>query len=121
MKDKLLFNTQLISKFRSELMGLATIGILMCHAHAYDVVPPFPIDKIFGLGQMGVMLFFFLSGVGLSFSLSKADFSCQSTLKWYRRRFARLLVPYVIITGSAILVEMIDNQSLNGGGCPKSV
>ena len=75
----LLLNSQLISKFRSELMGLATIGILMCHAHPNGVNLPFPLDNIFGLGQMGVMLFFFLSGIGLSFSLGKVELSCKST------------------------------------------
>lgn len=115
MKNFLL-NTQLISKFRSELMGLATIGILMCHAHAYDVSLPFHLDSVLGLGQMGVMLFFFLSGIGLSYSLGNVEFSCKSTLKWYRKRFTRLLIPYLIITGSAILVEMIGNQIFSGGG-----
>lgn len=115
MKNFLL-NTQLISKFRSELMGLATIGILMCHAHPNGVNLPFPLGNIFGLGQMGVMLFFFLSGLGLSYSLGNVEFFCKSTLKWYRKRFTRLLIPYLIITGSVVLVEMIGTQTFSGGG-----
>lgn len=34
-------------------MGIATIGILMCHANAYGVSLPFHLDSVFGLGQGG--------------------------------------------------------------------
>lgn len=47
------FDLSLISKYRSALMGIATIGILMCHANAYGVSLPFHLDSVFGLGQGG--------------------------------------------------------------------
>lgn len=105
MKD---FNLKLLSDYRSELMGIATIGILMCHAHAYDVSLPFGIEKIFGLGQIGVLLFFFLSGMGLSFSLDKCEYSKSRIIKWYKKRFVRLLIPYFVIYGTALIIQCID-------------
>lgn len=53
------YNTLLISKYRTELMGLATIMILLCHAKPNGVILPDIILKLMGLGQYGVNIFFF--------------------------------------------------------------
>lgn len=103
------FDLSLISKYRSALMGIATIGILMCHANAYGVSLPFHLDSVFGLGQGGVMIFFFVSGVGLYFSSRKIEYSVSGVLSWYKKRFIRLFVPYLIIYGTALFVELSEN------------
>lgn len=79
-----------------ELMGVATIGILVCHAVGNHVVFPQPLRILFSLGQTGNSLFMFLSGFGLYYSLSKAESNRTCILAWYKRRYARILVPYVL-------------------------
>lgn len=92
MKD---FDLALISKFRSELMGIAAIGILICHAGANGVELGLFLS-IFNMGQLGNALFFMLSGYGLYFSLAKMPFTCSNIIMWYKKRLVRILVPYII-------------------------
>lgn len=73
MTDLLKINLSLLSKFRTELMGFSAIGILMCHACGNNVAMPSSIWQICSLGQLGVSLFFLLSGMGLFYSLKKND------------------------------------------------
>ena len=100
------FDLSLISKYRSSLMGIATIGIIMCHAAPNGVNLPPLLKSVFGLGQLGVDLFFFLSGFGLFYSLSKPY---NSAWEWYRKRFLRIFVPYLIIYAPALLLICIQN------------
>lgn len=55
------FDLQLLSKYRAELMGFATILIILCHAIPNGVHLPRMIEKVMALGQTGVELFLFLS------------------------------------------------------------
>lgn len=88
--------TFLISKYRMELMGVATIGILMCHAVGNNVSFPYLVSLCFSIGQTGNSLFMLLSGFGLYYSLSKAESNKTSILAWYKRRYARIIIPYVL-------------------------
>ena len=60
-----------ISKYRTELMGLATIFILICHSPINGIQMPKYLEYTIVQGQIGVDLFLFLSGMGLWFSLTK--------------------------------------------------
>lgn len=73
MIDKLKLDLSLLSKYRTELMGFSAIGILMCHACGNNVAMPPVLWQICSLGQIGVSLFFLLSGMGLFYSLKKND------------------------------------------------
>ena len=97
-------------------MGMATIGILMCHAPANGVNLPFHLNSILGLGQMGVMIFFFVSGLGLYYSTRRMEHSISGIAAWYRKRFVRLFVPYLIIYAPALYISMSEGTSLNWGG-----
>lgn len=105
MKAVFEFNLGLISKYRSELMGVATIGILMCHAQSYDVNLPFHLDSVLAFGQIGVVLFFFLSGIGSYYSTRKINNMPKDILTWYRKRFVRLLIPYILVYGAYLLIS----------------
>lgn len=107
------YNLELVSKYRSALMGMATIGILMCHAPANGVNLPFHLNSILGLGQMGVMVFFFVSGLGLYYSTRRMEYIICCIAAWYRKRFVRLFVPYLIIYAPALYISMSDGISLN--------
>ena len=87
-------NLSLLSKYRTELMGVAVIMVILCHI-ACDVPGMNSIlRKILNYGNAGVDIFLFASGYGMYFSLSAGN----STIgQWYRRRFTRVLIPYFLI------------------------
>ena len=60
-----------ISEYRTELMGLSAIMILICHAEGNDLAMPYYLRLIMAQGGIGVDIFLLLSGVGMYYSLSK--------------------------------------------------
>lgn len=91
-----MFDLKQISKYRSELMGLAAIAILLCHAPAnIPSLNSIARSMLSALGIYGNPTFFFLSGVGLYFSL---DNNQQAIESWYKKRFLRLFLPYFFIS-----------------------
>lgn len=79
------------SQYRSAIMGLSMLSIMLLHQWFINV---FPFNFFHVFGNWGVDVFLFLSGMGLVNSLEK------NTLKeFYRRRFIRIL-PSCFICGS---------------------
>ena len=64
------FQLSKISEYRTELMGMSAILILICHSVAYIEMPRI-LHYVLSLGNIGVDLFLFLSGMGMWFSLTK--------------------------------------------------
>ena len=58
-----------LSRYRTELMGLSAVLILVCHVYAYVELPGVMRDML-SLCNIGVDLFLFLSGMGIWYSLS---------------------------------------------------
>ena len=92
-----------ISKYRTQLMGCATIMILLCHANGYGVVLPSFLRNLLVYGNLGVDIFLFLSGFGCFYSLSKAN----NIMMFYRRRMLRILLPYIIISVFFLILDEI--------------
>lgn len=107
MVSKSLF-CPLISEYRTELMGIATFLILLAHAVGRNVLFPFPLNKLIGLGTCGVDLFFFLSGFGLFYSLKSKSFTGLKA--WYKKRYLRIYLPFLIISLVDIIPAIIDNS-----------
>ena len=59
-----------LSIFRTELMGISALLILICHLYGY-VDLSVTVQYILSLGNIGVDCFLFLSGVGMWNSLLK--------------------------------------------------
>lgn len=81
---------QNISRFRGELMGAAMLFIMLFHVDLART------DIFFGLrrmGNIGVDMFLFLSGVGLWFSWMKHP----SFRHFYARRFTRIYPAWLIV------------------------
>ena len=81
-----------ISKYRSELMGFAIIIVMLFH------VPLSRLDPFFGLrrmGNLGVDIFFFLSGIGLWYSWAKQ----QDWRRFYLNRALRIYPAWLIVAG----------------------
>lgn len=83
----------LLSKHRTPLMGIAALMIILCHANGYGVAVPHAVRSLLTLGNMGVDIFLFLSGIGCFYSLSKGP----DTAKWYKKRFVRIFIPYALM------------------------
>lgn len=83
-----------LTAYRSELFGIATLMIVLCHSVS---IVPFPdtLATLISYGTMGVNIFLFLSGVGLYYSM-KNNGDC---LEFYKKRFIRVVIPYLFIAG----------------------
>lgn len=89
------FSLEYLSQYRTQLMGISAIGILLCHANEERVALPRLLFYIFNFGNIGVDIFLLLSGLGMYYSLSKAPVVLS---QWYKTRYKRIIVPYLIIT-----------------------
>ena len=101
--NNLNFELRSISIYRSNIMGIATIMILCCHAVGRNVSMPSELLKILNFGNYGVDIFLFVSGMGQYYSLLKTenaglnDCSQFGYKLWYISKLRRLLIPYFLI------------------------
>lgn len=95
-----------LSTYRTQLMGLAAIMILCCHAESDGVSMHRSISWLLQWGNYGVDLFLLLSGCGMFFSLRRT----HSIGKWYKKRYSRILIPYVIISSVYFVYYCIVNN-----------
>lgn len=85
-------NLDLLSKYRTQLMGIAIIGVVLFHS-------TFPVEYYSLLGFIkhngygGVEVFFLLSGFGIYFAINKIN----STKEFYKKRALRILPYYLPI------------------------
>lgn len=90
------FNLGELSQYRPQLMGIAAIMIIVCHAVASRVVMPYWIGRFLIYGNLGVDIFLFLSGIGCFYSLDK-DKQARGVTTFYSRRLKRLFPVYLSI------------------------
>ena len=79
------------SRYRSVLMGIAMLSIMLSHQRFVHV---FPFNVFESYGHWGVDIFLFLSGIGMVRSLAT-----HSVSEFYHRRFNRL-VPICVFCGA---------------------
>lgn len=86
-------NYSLLSKYRSELMGIAMLWVMLFHA--WDLNMGHPLLEWFrAAGFGGVDIFILLSSMGLLMSLSKRE---QDYSSFMARRAGRILPAYYIV------------------------
>jgi len=98
-----------LSTYRSALMGMATIWVYIFHLH-YLVFPwnsPIVQYEMFlkSSGFGGVDIFLFLSGIGMTYAISKSNVPV-----FYAKRISRLILP-VLLTG--IARALTENWSIS--------
>ena len=105
---------QRLSRYRSELMGLAMLWVMLFHAYAFrfGVVP---LDFIKQAGFAGVDVFILLSAMGLCISLFRRAQEGGSLWDFYRRRLVRILPAYWLVVGLYSLF-LITQGRLSWGG-----
>ncbi len=77
-------------------MGFSAILILLCHFISYVTVPS-ALNYILSIGNVGVDVFLFLSGMGLWFSLDSLYNSNGSIIIWYKKRILKIIISYTIV------------------------
>ena len=100
-------NLNIYSIYRKELMGIAAIIIILCHIAGNHVLLPTTVIKILGLGNYGVDIFMFMSGLGMFYSLSNYTGSING---WYKKRLIRILIPYLITTFVYCIIRAYYNS-----------
>lgn len=95
-----LLNWGLVSKYRNQLFGFAIIWIMLMHSNEFTPITEnrflsryLLYDGWIRTGGVGVDVFLFLSGIGLYYAMLKKP----SLKRFYRNRFKRILIPYLII------------------------
>ena len=106
-------NYNVLSKRRSELMGVAIICILVCHwkeCFEYHSLTVPRAAQYLAQGRCGVDIFFLLSGIGLYYSFTKND----NIIEFYKKRFSRLIPTYIAITLPYWIIRdlILDKNSL---------
>jgi len=96
-KETLFFNANIYSKYRAELMGVATLFIILCHMPAQSVAMPSIMARIIGSAGFGCDIFLFLSGMGMWYSMESVRKGDINIFKWYYKRYIRIIIPYLLI------------------------
>lgn len=86
----------LISKYRSSIMGVAAIIIVIMHyfVELYPSLLPSAVETLIKRGNIGTDVFLFVSGMGLFFSMSKDN----RPKEFYLKRIRRVILPTLLIS-----------------------
>lgn len=91
-------NIKDLSTYRTQLMGIATLMIIACHAPASHVAMPRIVAQILSIGDYGVDLFLLLSGLGVYYSLNKQPVkNFTAGVFFLKKRFCRIFIPYLMV------------------------
>lgn len=99
-------NYNILSKYRSYLMGVAMIMVVMYHSTIINTSLRCTLIK--NIGNSGVDIFLFVSGIGMYFSLMKSN----DIGKFYKRRLLRL-VPIYFPIAFLYSLYLFSNRSID--------
>lgn len=104
MEEKSKLNYALLSRYRTQLMGIAMLWIILFHIE----LPKLPgfIQDIKDIGYGGVDIFLFLSGFGLYMSLSKD----KDIKNFYKKRVLRIFPAYLLIVVILSVIRLIRKE-----------
>lgn len=85
-------------------MGISIIWIILHHYNGLGI-PGF--DNVMGAGWIGVDIFFFVSAIGLSFSLNKNS----DIISFYKRRTLRIIPTYWLIITFFLFISIYESSS----------
>jgi peptidoglycan/LPS O-acetylase OafA/YrhL len=101
-------NWNKLSAYRSELMGIATLFVVVFHF--FEGVGKH-LDKVNDLvnclysfgkyGYIGVEVFLIISGMGCYYSLHKNN----QVLSFYKRRLSKIIIPYIIVASVLFFIK----------------
>lgn len=92
------FTFSILSKYRTELLGLSALLIVFFHFHVWQIIPEYT-KYIFRFAFGGVDIFLFLSGIGLCYSIEKS-----SIKSFYLKRFIRIYPSFAQATAISLFI-----------------
>ena len=92
---------ELLTAYRMPLFSVAMIWIYFRHNFFYNDFSFGILDPITHIGDIGVDIFLFLSGYGLTFSIKKYP----DSISFYKRRLIRILPSVIILLGIFAVVD----------------
>ena len=110
MSNKSKVNFSVFSTYRGALMGIAILGVMILHGIRWAEIEDSLFAKIASPFARIAFTegFIFLSGFGLYYS-----FSNNSNLKeFYKKRWYRLMVPFLIMATPFYLYSLLDNGDI---------
>jgi len=94
-----------INSVRAELMGIATLSVLLNHSRGFGWNGHLDIlKKLFAEGSMGVDFFLLLSGVGMYYSFAKRE----DIGAFYKRRMLRVIPVYLPL--AVIFLAILESK-----------
>lgn len=119
------FLLESVSRYRSEIYGLSIIWIFLFHMkqiEGWEVFKDVPklqwINEIHGMGNMGVDVFLFMSGICLYFSFVKNE----DIMEFIKKRMTKIFLPLFLITGPLWIVYLVMHEiTLPGLFCRMSL
>ena len=104
IKEKSKNDLYLISKYRTVIMGFASLLVLFFHTGMpvfVNIPMLYNIEKFIKItGYYGVDIFIFLSGIGVTYSIEK-----NNMREFYYKRVKRILIPFFITTIALAIYE----------------
>lgn len=102
-----IFHYNLISHYRTHLMGLSMLWVIFFHS-SITINNPI-IDYFKNIGYGGVDIFLMLSGLGLYYSYRKNP----DSISFYKRRMLRILPTYIpVVLGYYLLLYLVKQAPL---------
>ena len=105
-------NNDYLTNSRGFIMGISTLLIVLFHTgqlNMFDIINFKPLAILLNylqkVGNCGVDIFLFLSGMGLYFSLTKNNLN-----KFYSHRFTRIIPPFII---TVLIFNILTKNYLN--------
>ena len=101
----------IVSKYRSVIMGIAILSIMIfhftedCMLYNYHYDGFIKLYKTF-ISSGGVDIFLLVSGLGLYYAMKKT----KSIKSFYKKRYLRVLIPYLIVSIPAFIWFGIHNN-----------
>lgn len=103
------------------LRGLAALAVCMFHFTKGFVDDSGWLRQIFGLGWMGVEVFFVISGFVIPFSLLGSSFGFQHYFKFLKKRFIRIEPAYIASIVLIISLNFLASKAPGYEGVPFSL
>ncbi len=98
----------LISRYRSELMGVAMLWVMLFHCFYVSIDQPL-LKAVKDIGFCGVDIFIVMSGMGQYVSLTKSG----KLKDYYSRRLLRILPAYWLVVGAyGLALRLLQRTSL---------
>ena len=91
------------------LRGLAALGVVFCHFGLALTNYP-ALASAFGFGQIGVPVFFFISGFIIVYSLEKSGYKANQFFTFLVKRSIRIDPPYWVVIGLFIALGYFLNH-----------